>query len=82
MTATTTKTRPNKQGDAQQQLKINVSYRDTESDKDLYNKVIRMSQLSHSTSSAVSRTLIREGLKNEALVEHLIGYPISVLNRV
>ena len=81
MTATTTKTRPSKKGDTQQ-LKINVSYRDTESDKDLYNKVIRMSQLSHSTSSAVSRTLIREGLKNESLVEHLIGYPISVLNRV
>ena len=38
-----------------QQLKTNISYRDTDADKDLYRKVIRISQLSNSTTTDTSK---------------------------
>ena len=65
-----------------QQLKTNISYRDNDADKDLYRKVIRISQLSNSTTTDTSKRLIREGMKNKVLVESLIGCPVDVLEKV
>ena len=64
-----------------QQLKTNISYRDNDADKDLYRKVIRISQLSNSTTTDTSKRLIREGMKNKVLVESLIGCPVDVLRK-
>ena len=64
-----------------QQLKTNISYRDNDADKDLYRKVIRISQLSNSTTTDTSKRLIREGMKNKVLVESLIGCPVDVLEK-
>ena len=65
-----------------QQLKTNISYRDNDADKDLYRKVIRISQLSNSTTTDTGKRLIREGMKNKVLVESLIGCPVDVLEKV